>query len=271
MNSLKIGLIADTQYADRPMRYGRFFRNALRKTQLCMEHFKKENVNFCVHLGDIIDWPNQPEKGCEALDAILPVLNGLSVPMYYVLGNHDLASVPRDTMMQYLFPGSDRTWYSFDREDLHFVFLDCNYDAGGSPYRPDNSRWDHCYVPDSELVWLKNDLSDSGAKAVVLFVHALLDDLDNPHVIRNAEAVRNILENCGKPVTVFQGHMHCGHESVTNGIGYHTLRSIVEGRTRTCYWIVEVSSGEMNIDRYDSTVNRGAAKRETVLRFSEQT
>lgn len=267
MNPFKFGLIADTQYADRPMRIGRYYRNALKKTAACMDAFEKEGVDFCVHLGDIVDWQNQPEQGEEALKNILPVLNSLDVPMYYVPGNHDLASLPCDTLREYLYPKDGRTWYSFDYEGIHFITLDCNFDANEEWYRPDNSQWEYCYIPSAEIAWLKADLKASQSKTVVVFVHALLDDLDNPHVIRNAEGVRSILEGCGKQVVVFQGHMHCGRESETNGIGYHTMRSIVNGRTRTCYWIVEVSPEGMTINRYDSTVNHGAPGRETVLTF----
>lgn len=270
MKSFKFGLITDTHYANRQMRIGRYYRNALQKTRFCMDVFRRENVDFCVHLGDIIDWPNQPEKGSKALDTILPVLNSLDVPMYYVLGNHDLASVTCDTMRELLNMDDGKTWYSFDYEGLHFIVLDCNFDADEAWYRPDNSQWDQCYIPSAELSWLETDLRISNAHAVVVFVHALLDDLDNPHVIRNAGTVRALLENCGKQMVVFQGHMHCGHESEINGIGYHTMKSIVNGRSRTCYWVVEVTANGIFVDQYDSTVNHGKAKRKMVLKFGEQ-
>ena len=267
MRPFKFGLIADTQYADRPLNIGRYYRNALKKTEYCMEAFQKEEVNFCVHLGDIIDWPNQIDNGCKALETILPVLNRLDTPMYYVIGNHDLASVPCDVIQKYLHMENYQTWYSFDYEGIHFVTLDCNFDSNEKWYRPDNSEWDQCYIPTKELAWLKNDLHKTNAQTVVVFVHALLDDFDNPHVIRNADAVRAILESSHKQIIVFQGHMHCGHESETNGIGYHTIRSIVDGRTRICYWIVEVTDDEMIIIRHDTTINDGKAKRQTVLKF----
>lgn len=270
MKPFKFGLIADTQYANRPMRIGRYYRNALKKTQHCMEVFVQEKVAFCVHLGDIIDWPNQVENGCEALETILPVLNSIGTPMYYVIGNHDLASVPCDIIQKYLHMENDRTWYSFDYEGIHFITLDCNFDSDEKWYRPDNSEWDQCYIPAKELAWLKNDLHNTSAKTVVVFVHALLDNLDNPHVIRNAESVRALLEKSGKQIVVFQGHMHCGHESETNGIGYHTMKSIVDGRTRTCYWIVEVTDDEMIINRYETTVNHEKPKQQTVLSFIKQ-
>jgi len=267
MKPFKFGLITDTHYADRSMSIGRYYRNALKKTQFCMDAFQNENVDFCVHLGDIIDWPNQPEKGMDGLSQILPILNSLNVPMYYVLGNHDLSSVPCDSLRKLLFMEKAQTWYSFDHEGLHFIALDCNYDANEKHYRPDNSQWDQCYIPADELEWLEKDLHNSSSQTVVVFVHALLDDLDNPHVIRNAKSVRALLENCGKKVVVFQGHMHSGHESETNSIYYHTLKSLVNGRTRTCYWIVEVNANGVFIDRYDSTINHGKAKREAILRF----
>ncbi len=269
MASFKFGLIADTQYANRPPSIGRYYRNALEKTKCSMNFFRTANVDFIVHLGDIVDWPNQPDKGCEALDTILPILNSISIPVYYVLGNHDLASVSYPILQKKLDIKSDEAWYSFDYGDVHFILLDCNFDATAARYCPHYSQWDQCYIPEQEQLWLRHELQATSARTIVVFVHALLDDFENPHVIRNAAVIRGILESAGKQVLVFQGHMHCGRESQKNGIQYHTLKSIVDGRSHTCFWIVEVTPDGLFVDRYDYNKCSGKSSREWLLKFSE--
>lgn len=266
MKSVKFGLIADTQYADRPMSIGRYYRNALAKTELCIEALQREDVDFLVHLGDLIDWPNQPDKGCEALDTFLEMLSRFKGPKHYVLGNHDLSSVPYNEIANRMGFNSEKSWYSFGIEDVQFITLDCNFDAQGERYRPDNSQWDQCFIPTEELAWLEEALNNTWSNCVILFVHALLDDFDNPHVIRNAHVVRSILEKSGKQIVVFQGHMHSGHESKTNGICYYTMKSIVDGPTRTCFWTVEVNSSEIHINRYSSTLRGNKPKKEILSR-----
>ncbi|WP_214626957.1 metallophosphoesterase [Paenibacillus agaridevorans] len=267
MEPFSFGLLADIQYADRPMRMGRYYRNALGKTRQCMDKFNGMSVDFCVHLGDLIDWPDRPDKGREALAAIMPVMREFRGPMYYLLGNHDVDSVPSAELAAWFEMPGGQTWYSFDHKGIHFIALDCNFNAQGIPYRPGANKWDECYLPQPQLRWLEADLAAAQSNVVVLMVHALLDDLEDPHVIKNAPEVRRILENCNKSVVVLQGHMHAGHESVKNGIGYHTLRSIVDGRTRTCYWVVEVGPGGITAAVYDSTRNNGRPTRRVLLEY----
>ena len=267
MESFKFGLIADTQFADRPKSIGRYYRNALVKTRKAVDAFLREKVEFCVHLGDVIDWPNQPEKALEALNQFIPVMKGVGAPVHYVIGNHDLASVRVDLFTAGLQEGMKDTWYSFDHKGMHFIILDCNFDNNSEWYCPENSEWDKCYIPLIEQQWLEKDLAATQSPYVFVFVHALLDDMDNPHVIRNAGDVRRILEQSGKHIIVFQGHMHSGHESEKNGIGYHTMKAIVDGRTHLCYWIVEVTGDGIYLDRYDNQVNHGKAKRECMFHY----
>lgn len=265
MEHFSFGLLADIQYADRPMRMGRYYRNALGKARHCMDAFNAIPVDFCVHMGDLIDWPGRPDKGREALAAIMPVMREFHGPMYYLLGNHDVDAVPSTELAELWGMPGGQTWYSFDHKGVHFIALDCNFTAEDIPHQSGTGKWDDCYVSRPQLRWLEADLAAAQSDIVVLMVHALLDDIEDPHVIRNAPEVRSILENCNKRVVVFQGHMHTGHASVKNGIGYHTLRSVVNGRTRTCFWVVEAGPGGMTAAVYDSTRNHGRPARRVLL------
>ena len=59
---LKFGLFADAQYADCPSENTRFYRETLRKMDTCVSYFNRQNVEFTINLGDIVDRKNSDLK-----------------------------------------------------------------------------------------------------------------------------------------------------------------------------------------------------------------
>jgi len=53
--------------------------------------------------------------------------------------------------------------------------------------------------------------------------------VNNQHGVKNAGAVRALLETSGKVIAVFQGHSHKNDHHEINGIHYCTLVAMVEG------------------------------------------
>ena len=68
---LKIGLVADPQYADKPQTGKRYYRESLWKLKEAVSTFNERQVDFVQNLGDIIDvdWMSY--------DSILPIYNHL--------------------------------------------------------------------------------------------------------------------------------------------------------------------------------------------------
>lgn len=63
-----------------------------------------------------------------------------------------------------------------------------------------------------------------------MFVHQRLDPAsERRHLVKNAAAVRKVLEASGKVRAVITGHQHDGGQCKVNGIPYYTLRAMVEG------------------------------------------
>src|SRR4051812_1837938 len=52
---LRIGLVTDLHYADKPTAGTRFFRESFSKLEAAAEQFKIEQPKFVVELGDLID------------------------------------------------------------------------------------------------------------------------------------------------------------------------------------------------------------------------
>ena len=79
---------------------------------------------------------------------------------------------------------------------------------------------------------------------MIVLCHQNLDArAGDPHVIKNAAAVREIMERSGKVLAVLQGHCHSGCRSEQNGIPYYTFRALCEGDRIPC--AVVTVDGEM--------------------------
>jgi alkaline phosphatase len=252
ISMFSFGLLADIQYANKPPDIGRYYDRSLLKAAHCISAFNEKKVDFVVHLGDMVDWAGDCINGTAALQNMAAAFNKCEPRCYYVLGNHDVDSIPRETLAR-LWQIPALGYYSFDYQDTHFVVLDTNYDIHGNPYTPDYHKWDCTYVNQYQIQWLKEDLSKT-EKPVIIFSHALLDELEDNHAVRNAEQIRRILENYKNTVTVFQGHLHGGYFSRTNNISYYTLKAIVQGENDFYFWIVTINDAAVTISEISDTL-----------------
>ena len=245
LKALRFGLVTDCHYADADTAGTRFYRHSLDKLGECVEAMNEQQVDFLVELGDFKDQQNPPveQKTLSYLRAVESVFCKFDGPAYHVLGNHDADSLSKAQFLTNIKntgidPG--RSYYSFDFNGVHFVALDANYKSDGSDYDHGNFDWTDANVPPAELQWLRRDLAASSGPVIVL-VHQLLDGAGS-HYVKNAAEVRQIIEQSGRILAVFQGHLHDGDYSLINGIHYYTLKAVVEGPgpENNSYAIVEV-------------------------------
>ncbi len=243
--SARFGIVTDTHYADTDTVGSRFYRHSLDKLTEYVELMNKQRVDFLVELGDFKDqdYPAVEQKTLSYLVAAEKIFQQFNGPTYHVLGNHDEDSISKTqflTRVENTDIRSERSYYSFDLNGLHFVVLDANYRGDGVEYDRGNFDWTDTNIPPAELDWLKQDLNTT-TLPVVVFVHQLLDGT-GPVYVKNAEAVRQILEQSGKVLRVFQGHHHPGSYSYIREIHYYTLKALVEGAgpENNSYAIVDI-------------------------------
>jgi hypothetical protein len=244
--ALRFGIVTDSHYADADMQYNRYFRESLEKMAECIDLMNDQKVDFLIELGDFKDQntPPEEEKTLGYLQKIEGCFRKFNGPTYHVLGNHDMDSLSKEQFLKNVtntdIP-SGSTYYSFDRQGVHFVVLDANFNADGTAYDHGNYGWNQTYVPDAELEWLRKDLAGTKLPAIV-FTHQQLGSLGVTD-ISNAEAVRKILQASGKVLAGFDGHNHAGGHSVIEGIHHYTLKAMVEGsgKDNSSYAIVEVT------------------------------
>ena len=107
------------------------------------------------------------------------------------------------------------------------MVLDACFTSEGRPYGRRNSKWNDANIPEAQVEWLAADLKRAKGKAIV-FVHQRLD-VSNNYGVKNAAAVRKVLEGSSKVLTVFQGHSHKNDYNDIAGIHYCTLAAMIEG------------------------------------------
>lgn len=232
--AVKIGLVTDVHYADKPSGTKRAYPDSLKKLDEAVAAFNDAKTDFVVELGDFIDSAPTVEAETGHARAINAVFEKFRGPRHYVVGNHDVDALTKQQFLDTC--GAKAGHYSFDSGGFHFVVLDACYTADGTPYGAKKLRWTDTEIPPAERDWLTADLKATDKKTVC-FIHQKMDTA-NKHTVNSAPAVRKILEDSGKVLAVFQGHAHTNDLAVINGIRYFTLHAMVE--TPGAYSLLEI-------------------------------
>jgi len=251
---LKIGLVADPQYADKPLAGNRYYRESLWKLNEAIAAFNENQVDFVQNLGDIID------IGWMSYDSILPIYQNLDpgIENYHLLGNHDFA-IPPSRMPGLLEKLSmPDFYYSYEKNGWHFIVLDAtDYAYFSNPlHKHDinqlNKYFDstigkpnhHTYngaIGEKQQTWLKKELrkANSSQKNVIIFAHNPLRPLYTAENLWNNEEILDILESSPNVVAFINGHNHAGNYELKNGIHYITIFGMVDTMVSS-YGILEI-------------------------------
>jgi alkaline phosphatase len=224
-DGLRVGLITDLHYADKPPAGTRHYRETLGKLAEAARQFEKDKPAFVVELGDLIDAADSVEVEQAYLKRVDKEFAAVAKDRHYVLGNHCVDTLTKDEFLAGV--GQKRSYYSFDAGGIHFIVLDACFRSDGKPYGRKNSKWTDANIPAHEVEWLRADLAGTPRRTVV-FAHQRLD-VGGPHGVKNAPEVRGILEGSGKVLAVFQGHSHKNDYKDIAGVHYCTLVAMVEG------------------------------------------
>lgn len=243
----RFGMLSDIHYAERDVEGTRFYRQSLAKVKEFTDVMNKVKVNFVIELGDFKDQDPVPDeiKTLKYLTDIESVFRQFNGPTYHVLGNHDMDGISKEQFLNRVLntavPAS-RSYYSFNQNDFHFIVLDGNFTKEGKEYDHGNFEWDDAFIPSDQVNWLKEDLK-LNQFPVIVFIHQMLDDTKGmSHCVKNAAEIREILEQAGKVLCVFQGHVHEERYSLINHIHYYSLYAVVDnsGVENNSYMIVDL-------------------------------
>lgn len=225
----RFGLVTDLHHADKTTRGTRHYRETLSKLEEAGKVFAKTGLDHVVELGDFIDSASSLTDEKKHLATVQKKFTELPGKKHYVLGNHCVHMLKKQEFLEGV--EREKSYYSFDHTGWHFVVLDSCFRSDGVPYERNNFQWTDPNIPAAELEWLRADLAGSKQPTIV-FAHQRLD-LANHYAVKNAPAVREILENSGQVRAVFQGHSHKNDLKEIGDIPYVTLVAMVEGSGET--------------------------------------
>jgi 3',5'-cyclic-AMP phosphodiesterase len=173
-----------------------------------------EQPSFVLHTGDLTHLSKPSE-----FDTLQQVLAELSLPVFYVPGEHDVLEDDGKSYLQRFGKGTQGAgWHSFDQGGVHFIGLVnvANLKAGGLGT-----------LGVEQLEWLEKDVKRlSSSTPIVVFAHIPLwsvypewgwgtDD--------SAQAL-SYLKRFGS-VSVLNGHIHQVMHKVEGHVSFHTAMS----------------------------------------------
>ena len=263
---VRFGLVTDCHYAEIPYAKRAYpvgdaaYSESAAKLGECVAVMNRERPDFMIELGDIKDLGPSKEATLGYLDKIEKVFAGFKGPRYHVAGNHDFdcltpeeffARIPNDGKV------SKTGYYSFVRGGVTFIVLNACFDSEMKPYSCSNP-WDNANVPPEEIAWLEKELAAAPGRAIVFCHQCLCSNVEPRHLVKNAAAVRAVIEKSGKVKAVFTGHQHSGLVDIVKGITYYSLRGLVlnSGEEENSYALAEVfPDGGIRVTGYRKAVS----------------
>ena len=169
---------------------------------------------FVLHTGDLTHLSRPAE-----FDTLQQVLSELSLPVFYVPGEHDVLEDDGKSYLQRFGKGTQGAgWHSFDQGGVHFVGLVnvVNLKAGGLGS-----------LGDEQLDWLEKDVKGlSNSTPVVVFAHIPLWSVYPEWGWGTDDSARALsyLKRFGS-VSVLNGHIHQVMQKVEGNVTFHTAMS----------------------------------------------
>lgn len=247
--ALRIGLLADCQYADVPTRGSRFYNESLRKLGEAISELNKHDLAFSLHLGDLID------RHFKSFDEILPVAATLKSKLYHALGNHDF-DVEDDEKSKVLPKlGLQKGYYSFRHPGFRFLVIDTTdvstyrYPKDSGPHEAAKAELKRLAaakypgakpynggVGKKQLAWIAAELAAAAqaSESVLVFGHHPLLPLEG-HAAWNSPDLVATFRKTSVVKAYLNGHNHAGNYIDDHGIHYLTLDGMVETKDKNAF------------------------------------
>ncbi len=183
-----------------------------------------KDLDFVMLTGDLIDKSFEKE-----LRAALPHVEKIEAPWYFAFGNHDrcVGGYLTTSVYMEMLKNSNpdfkykKPYYSFKpKKNFKVIVLD-------------NIITDEItsngYVDEVQFKWLKKELDSSKNDVVLIFMHVpVIEPFASPsHKLRNAAAVKALIESYDNPIGVFQGHYHAAKITQHDNVLYVSSPALV--------------------------------------------
>ena len=266
---LRIGLLADVQYADCEPGPSRYYRQSLGKLQTAVRHFNREKVDFTVNLGDLID------RNQQDMNTVLNCLKKLKEPIYHLTGNHDYKGVSHDEQL-YKQLGMPEAYYAFEARNWTFIMLNTNELATYSHsadtamqtelallmqhIKDRNDPQGASYnggISSAQKKWLETQLQkcqEAGRNVLVFSHHPLYPR--TAFAALNHQEIIELLDNYSCVKAVFCGHHHAGAFGRYGHVPVITVEGMVETAKENAYGIIELYPNRIMLKGQGRTTSR---------------
>ena len=213
-------VIGDTHAGIDPDRFANYHKWANYNHTQAVKQIKEINPNFYIHLGDMVETPNNFAWG-EFFNIESSLIN--NKPIYPTIGNHEKYHENKSyynrfrqfSHLKTLLTDVNRPWYSFDYDNAHFVSLRIDYDN----YNPSGEA---CRPGSPEYQWLENDLKNTDKPWKIVFFHVSIYGSRNSVETRQMRDYLHPLFRKYGVQLVLSGHNHFYERVVAGGIIYIT-------------------------------------------------
>lgn len=205
---------------------------ALKKTIEDINTLK--DLDFVVFTGDNIDKANS-----EDLKSFIKYANGLKVPYYMVIGNHEVFKSQDFTKKDYLKTASKyskcfhetKPNYTFEKKGIVFVVVD-----GAKEVIPGPAG----YYKKETLKWLDKTLTKYKNQKVVILQHFPIVEpyYNRSHTTYNIKDYEAVLAKHNNVIAIVSGHYHSNGEKMKDGIYHVSTPALVQGKHD--YKIIEI-------------------------------
>lgn len=195
---LKFAVLGDSQFQNRDV-----FKEILNKVELL-------KPGIVLHAGDMIHgYTYNTDAAKKQWVSFKKQISVLSAPFYGAPGNHDVTT--KESQPAYVDAwGKERLYYSFSKENCHFIMLNTFLDQVIDS------------IPRQELDWLKQDLQTAASKGENIFItmHSPFQLGEKGKFVRFHDLIKNY-----NVKGVFTGHYHVYDYRVIDGIPYFCINS----------------------------------------------
>ncbi|MGL4555388.1 MAG: metallophosphoesterase [Gemmataceae bacterium] len=162
---------------------------------------------FVVSVGDLIEGGRKPKPKLEAeWQEFDGYVNQLTMPFFYVPGNHDVGVKDSDALWRERY---GRRWFHFVYKGVLFLCLNSDDGSGGN-------------LGNEQIAYAKQALADNkDVRNTLVYIHKPVWTGD---IKKNGWGdVEAALQDGGRPYTVFCGHVHRYRKFVRQGRNYYQL------------------------------------------------
>lgn len=225
-NDLKFAQVSDVHFSTRNV--NTTFKLTAESPKILDDVVEQINeipdINFVMFTGDLIDKPFEKE-----LSAVLPHVQRLKHPWYFVFGNHDpcvggyltkdlYLSILRKNNPDFKFK---KPYYSFvPRKGFKVIGLDTIIE---------DKITSNGEISKEQVEWLDEELKNSQKDVVLIFMHVpVIEPFPSAgHRLNNSGEVQAIIEKYKNPIAVFQGHYHASRITQNKNVLYVNSPSLV--------------------------------------------